>query len=73
MDLGDALRAGEKGVRKRAEASNSLRLGVSSVAGARQRGPAAMSGSGGGVGGGAGGSPNNTEWRFNQTLRNVQG
>jgi len=32
-----------------------------------------MSGSGGGVGGGAGGSPNNTEWRFNQTLRNVQG
>ncbi|CAL5020229.1 unnamed protein product [Urochloa decumbens] len=32
-----------------------------------------MSGSGGGVGGGAGGSPNSTEWRFNQTLRNVQG
>jgi len=23
--------------------------------------------------GGGGGSPNNTEWRFNQTLRNVQG
>nr|CAB3447988.1 unnamed protein product [Digitaria exilis] len=32
-----------------------------------------MSGSGGGVSGSAGGSPNNTEWRFNQTLRNVQG
>ncbi|KAF8730250.1 hypothetical protein HU200_002220 [Digitaria exilis] len=30
-------------------------------------------GSGGGVSGSAGGSPNNTEWRFNQTLRNVQG
>ena len=32
----------------------------------RRHGPAAMSG-------GGGGSPNNTEWRFNQTLRNVQG
>uniref|UniRef100_A0A0D9XFM9 Rab-GAP TBC domain-containing protein n=1 Tax=Leersia perrieri TaxID=77586 RepID=A0A0D9XFM9_9ORYZ len=31
-----------------------------------------MSG-GGGAGGGGSGSPNNTEWRFNQTLRNVQG
>jgi hypothetical protein len=24
-------------------------------------------------GNGGGGSPNNSEWRFNQTLRNVQG
>jgi len=32
VDLGDALRAGVKGVRKRAEASDSLRLILSSVA-----------------------------------------
>jgi hypothetical protein len=32
VDLGDALRACVKGVRKRAEASDSLRLGLSSVA-----------------------------------------